>query len=120
MTSMKHVVVGLFLALALTCESTPSRAQQESELLSGATAQWWQFALSIPTGVNPLTDTAGADCMVGQHDPIWFLAGIFPGGTATRTCAVPAGEWLFFPVINSVQINAPGVCGQTGKLNVAQ
>ena len=58
--------------------------------------------------------------MVGQRDPIWFLAGIFPGGTATRTCAVPTGEWLFFPVINSVQINAPGVCGQTDSLNVTQ
>ena len=120
MTSMKHVVVGFFLALTLLGRSVSSRAQEESELLASTTAQWWQYALSIPTSVNPLIDTTGADCMVGQRDPIWFLAGIFPGGTATRTCAVPAGEWLFFPVINSVQINAPGVRGQTDSLNVAQ
>jgi hypothetical protein len=119
MTSLKNVAAGFCLVLAML-GSTSSRAQGESELLAGTTAQWWQYALSIPTTVNPLTDTSGADCMVGQRDPIWFLAGIFPGGTATRSCAVPAGEWLFFPVINSVQINAPGVCGQTGSLNVGQ
>jgi len=120
MTGTKYIVVVLFLALALLDGSISSRAQGESELLASTTAQWWQYALSIPTNVNPLVDTTGADCMVGQRDPIWFLEGIFPGGTTTRTCAVPAGEWLFFPVINSVQINAPGVCGQTDSLNVAQ
>ena len=120
MTSLKHVVVGFCLLLAMLGGSISSHAQGESVLLAGTTAQWWQYALSIPTSVNPLLDPTGADCMVGQRDPIWFLAGIFPGGTATRTCAVPAGEWLFFPVINSVQINAPGVCGQTDSLNATQ
>ena len=43
---------------------------------------------------------------------MWFLAGIFGGGTATRTCSVPADKVLYFPVINSVNINTPNVCGQ--------
>jgi hypothetical protein len=49
--------------------------------------------------------------MVGQRGPIWFLAGTFAGST-TRTCSIPEGEYLFFPVINEVNVNAPNVCGQ--------
>ena len=82
------------------------------------TAQWWQFVISIPSTVNPLLDLTGADCVVGQRGPVWFLAGTFFGGTATRACSIPAGEALFFPVINSVQINTPNVCGQSGNLGV--
>ena len=113
---------GLFLVLALLGGSISSWAQVESALLASTTAQWWQYAISIPTNVNPLLDATGADCMVGQHDPILFLVGTFYGGPSApvRTCSVPAGDWLFFPVINSVQINVPGFCGQTGKLSVAQ
>jgi hypothetical protein len=121
MTCKKHVGRGFFLVLALLSGSISSRAQGESELLANLTAQWWQYAISVPASVNPLLDARGANCMVGQRDPIWFLAGDFlVGGTVNRTCAVPAGEWLFFPIINSVQINVPNVCGQTGRLNAAQ
>jgi len=75
-------------------------------------AEWEQWALQIPTPVNPELDTTGANCMVGQHGSEWFLAGTFGGGSATRTCAVPEDKLLFFPVINSVNINTPNVCGQ--------
>jgi len=37
-----------------------------------------------------------------------------------RTCTIPEGEWLFFPVINNYRNNSPGICGQTGSLDVAQ
>ena len=50
---------------------------------------------------------------------MWFLAGVFGGGPAvTRTCSVPEGTALFFPVINSVNFNAPEVCGQ-GSDNIS-
>lgn len=84
-----------------------------------ASARWWQWALSIPGSVNPLADATGAHCMVGQRGPVWFLAGTF-SGTATRHCSIPEDVALFFPVANSVQIDTPGVCGQTGRLTVAQ
>jgi hypothetical protein len=74
--------------------------------------EWWQWALSIPTTVNPQVDTTGKDAVVGQRGKVWFLAGVFAGTSAERTCSVPEGTALFFPVINSVQINAPNVCGQ--------
>jgi hypothetical protein len=82
-------------------------------------AQWWQWALSIPTSVNPQLDPTGANAVVGQHGKVWFLAGVFGGGPAvTRTCSVPEGTALFFPVINSVNFNAPEVCGQ-GSDNIS-
>ena len=75
-------------------------------------AKWQQWALSIPTLINPQLDTTGENCMVGQRGSVWFLAGIFGGGSATRRCAVPEGTLLFFPVINSVNFDTPNVCGQ--------
>jgi hypothetical protein len=91
--------------------------------LSILSAEWWQWALSIPTSVNPQleTDDTQADtCMIGQRGPVWFLTGFFGGVRATRTCSVPEGKALFFPVINTVGINVPGVCGQTGNLTVSE
>ena len=118
MKAMKNVAAAFALSLAMSAGSLSSAAPSESYLLAATTAQWWQFALSIPTSVNPIVGS-GDNCVVGQRGPIWFLAGSFFGGMAQRTCHIPSGEWLFFPVINTVQINSPGVCGQTGSVNVA-
>src|SRR5262245_49968482 len=101
------IVVGLALIMPI------KRAFAQS--LQQLSAEWWQWALSIPTSVNPLTDTTGEDAFVGQRGPVWFLAGVFNGSTATRTCSVPEGEQLFFPVINQINFNTPTVCGQNGK-----
>ena len=47
-------------------------------------AEWWQWALSIPSTHNPLLDPSGQDCMVGQRGDTWFLAGVFGGGDVSR------------------------------------
>jgi hypothetical protein len=78
--------------------------------LEQLTGEWWQWAFSIPTAQNPVVDQNGGNCMIGQHGAFWFLAGNF-GGTTTRTCTVPAGTPMFFPVINQVGYNSPN-CGQ--------
>jgi hypothetical protein len=65
-------------------------------------ARWWQWLLSIPAAVNPNLDTTGANCAQGQYDDVWFLGGTFGGGSVQRTCTVPAGKPLFFPVINTI------------------
>jgi len=62
-------------------------------------AEWWQWALSIPADRNPVTDTSGEFCAEGQSGKVWFLAGTF-GTTETRSCTIPAGKALFFPIIN--------------------
>ena len=83
-----------------------------SEAFRQLTSEWWQWVLSIPVAENPLLDQTGADCVVGQRGPVWFLVGNFGGGTTTRNCSIPEGKLLFFPVINSVNIDTPNVCGQ--------
>jgi hypothetical protein len=60
---------------------------------------WWQWALSQPAPSNPILDTSGAACANGQSGPVWFLAGT-SGFPVTRTCAVPSGKAILFPIIN--------------------
>jgi len=117
---MKQRIKTLVPCLAsLWVFSQVSIASADIQLPDGLSARWQQWALSIPTPVNPTLDTTGADCMVGQQAPIWFLAGTFGGGNASRTCALPDDKWLFFPVVNSVNFNTPNVCGQgPGNLSV--
>jgi hypothetical protein len=108
------VVIGLVLimplAVAFADTDSERRESEASESFRKLSAEWWQWALSLPTSVNPQLDTTGGrNAVVGQRGSTWFLAGVFGGGTATRTCSVPQGTALFFPVINSVQINSPNV-----------
>ena len=101
-------------------------------------AKWWQWALEIPTPINPLIDAN--PCNVNQHGYFFFLAGVFmPVTTATsgtsessdvfqtrdagdssdtsvssdtsghieRTCIIPKGKAIFFPVYNAFQSFGP-------------
>ena len=61
-------------------------------------ARWYQWALGTPTSVNPV---AGADCQGGQAENVWFLHGVFGSGEAVRSCRLPTGTALFFPLINN-------------------
>src|SRR5215831_12652517 len=74
---------------------------------SELSARWWQWLLSIPAAVNPNLDQVGTNCALGQYDDVWFLAGAF-GGTFVRTCTVPAGKPIFFPLINTIAFKPSG------------
>jgi hypothetical protein len=117
-------IAGIGLALILPISKafadpdTVKSRMEEFGSLPELTAEWWQWALSIPTPQNPQLDTTGEKGVLGQRGPVWFLAGVFGGVTATRTCSVPEGKALFFPVINDVEINTPNVCG-SGPGNVS-
>ena len=63
------------------------------------TARWWQWAISIPKDINPVGDETGKYCGQGQEGPVWFLAGTF-GGSAERSCTIPAGKAILFAPIN--------------------
>ena len=99
----------LFAMLVLAAQGLAPSAHAQAVLpniFGGATygewsARWWQWALSIPTAVNPILDTTGANCAQEQVDDVWFLAGNF-GGTVTRACTIPAGKRIFFPLINNI------------------
>ncbi len=65
-------------------------------------AEWWQLTFSLPTSDNPVN---GQDCSLGQRGKVWFLAGSFESSPFSRSCSVPEGKALFFPVINRIDIN---------------
>jgi hypothetical protein len=64
------------------------------------TAQWWQWAYSIPEDRNPVADPTGENCDEGQSGPVWFLAGTF-GGLNERSCEISAGKSILFPIMNA-------------------
>jgi type II secretory pathway pseudopilin PulG len=120
----KYYVVAVFTMLlgfvgqtAGPLTATASAATQQKNVIEevqtfGATygewsARWWQWLLSIPAAINPNLDGTGANCAQGQEDDVWFLAGTF-GGTVTRTCTIPAGKPIFFPLINTIAFKPAG------------
>ncbi|WP_154671163.1 hypothetical protein [Paraburkholderia mimosarum] len=70
-------------------------------------AAWWQWLLAIPYGPprpNPSGYNDGTHCSVNQSGPVWFLTG--PSGSlaakpAIEQCKVPAGKYIFVPIINA-------------------
>ncbi|MGW1671010.1 signal protein [Streptomyces sp. NPDC002324] len=62
-------------------------------------SRWWTWALSEPEGTNPVADEDGSDCERNQPQDVWFLAGTF-GTQAERTCSVPEGVPVAFPLVN--------------------
>jgi hypothetical protein len=65
------------------------------------TVKWWNWALSIPTEINPVYDDSGKFANVSQEDPnVFFLAGTFDGARVERRCTVPSGKAVLFPVMN--------------------
>jgi hypothetical protein len=79
----------------------PPGAHPYGQSYSQWAADWWTWVLTQPAAVNPLLDPTGAHCAQGQSGRVWFLVGTFGGGTATRSCTVPKGTALLFPVLNS-------------------
>jgi hypothetical protein len=105
--------------LAVTAGAASLGASAAEHDASGLTSAWWQWAISIPAQESPLLDVDGQRCMVGQRGQTWFLAGNF-GGSASRACSVPTGTKIFFPVVNYIAFDSPGVCGQVGSLSVPE
>jgi hypothetical protein len=70
-------------------------------------ARWWQWVISLPEAINPLTDNTGEDCAQGQNQtgPVWFLTGTF-GGSVERTCTIPEGKAILFPILNFVNVRS--------------
>jgi len=63
-------------------------------------AVWWQWDLLLPLSRNPAVDPTGQFAGEGQSGPVWFLAGTY-GGRAERTCTIPTGKGIFFPIVCS-------------------
>jgi len=66
--------------------------------------RWWRWALSFEEEDSPIADTDGRHCANGQTGPVWFLAGTYESARTIRSCRVPAGKTLFFPLINYITL----------------
>ena len=81
---------------------------------------WWQWAASFEQGDSPIADRTGALCGSRQGSKVWFLAGTYGTRRTVRTCTVPRGKYLFFPLINYVvmpRLSASGSCADmTGSV----
>jgi hypothetical protein len=103
----------LFAGLIAGAAIAPSKAfAQDAPTVLGKTigewsAEWWKWAFAIPASTNPMLDKAGEFCHLGQQGPVWFLAGVWGGGTATRSCTVPGGKHILFSIVNAVWIQTP-------------
>jgi hypothetical protein len=89
-------------------------------------ARWWQFVEEFPEAPNPLVEQGPVDCSRGQAGSVWFLVGV-PRTTppteltgASRTCEIPSGKTLFFPLVNATFINEPGDCDRPAGCTVAE
>jgi hypothetical protein len=61
---------------------------------------WWRWWFSNTAADNPAADPTGANCAKNQKGDVWMLAGTM-GGSAERTCTIPAGKAILFPIIGS-------------------
>jgi hypothetical protein len=120
MNSQRVMTVSTIAALILTAtlalatpnaKAFPVNATEFGRTYAQWSAQWWQWLLSIPASINPTNDTTGKDCNLAQSQPLFFLAGIGSGGMVKRSCTVPCGKPLFFPLLNvecsSVETHTP-------------
>ncbi|MBN3786746.1 hypothetical protein [Burkholderia sp. Ac-20353] len=107
------------LAIALLCANPIPHAQAfdnriyaPNELILGMTygdwtAAWWQFYFQIPNVNNshPFVATADNTCNNGNQPagPVFFLTGVSlqaPQPQVVRSCTVPAGSPILFPIAN--------------------
>ena len=100
---MKPIAILIFsLAAATACAADlvlPPGAPLGDRTPLQLSVQWWQWAMMVPGEGSPVNDATGANCGAGQTGDVWFLAGSFKMGKVRRTCEVPAGKALFFPIL---------------------
>jgi hypothetical protein len=103
----------LVAAALLLASMRPALAQTAPPLIppdkaiAGASQEewskrWWRWALSFDDDSSPVGDRDGSLCAEGQSGPVWFLAGTYGTARTVRSCHVPAGKTLFFPLINYI------------------
>jgi hypothetical protein len=109
------------LTAALSANAAESYLVPPDEVVAGTdqaewSRRWWQWAGSFEHSESPVADTSGELCAGKQEGDVWFLAGTYGTRRTIRTCTVPRGKHLFFPLINYVV--APGTNGSTNCMSV--
>lgn len=97
----------------------PPQARPHGHTYGQWNAKWWQWLLQTPFSQNPVFSDeavgkpdapAPVDCRAGQSGRVWFLGGTYQPTNAPdvparadvyRTCSIPTGISLFFPLLNT-------------------
>ncbi len=107
MPHARPFVLALLLVSALSTAAQPAPPLlSPGQPVAGASQEewskrWWRWALSFDDEDSPVADRDGRYCAQGQSGAVWFLAGTYGTGRTVRSCRVPAGKTLFFPLVNS-------------------
>ncbi|MCE4554007.1 hypothetical protein [Pelomonas cellulosilytica] len=101
------VVAALVLTIARPAAAQTAPLIPPNKPVAGVSQEewskrWWRWALSFDDEDSPVADPDGRYCASGQDGPVWFLAGTYGTARTVRTCHVPAGKTLFFPLVNYV------------------
>jgi len=106
---MKRIILFMIFLISIQCSASsfedfmaPPELTIGEKRISEFPNLWWQWAYSTPREINPVRDITGENCHQGQSGDVWFLAGGFGSSNIKRKCQVPAGKYIFFPVINMV------------------
>ena len=91
-----------FAAMSMDFRVLGSHEMAAGESQGNLAVKWWQWAASFQYAESPVSDTTGERCAAGQQGDIWFLAGTYEEKVTRRTCRVPEGKMIFFPLINYV------------------
>ncbi len=114
---MRILSQSFFAILALLCSQAGMASEPvllpANQSVSGVnqddwSRRWWEWAGSFDREESPIADRTGALCGSRQEGQVWFLAGTYGTQRTIRTCRVPKGKYLFFPLINYVYMPAPG------------
>ncbi len=93
----------------------PATALVDGVAQSDYAIRWWQWAHRSRRGVRPFQDPTGDLCGLNQSGEVWFLAGTDGTDDVIRRCTIPAGKYVFLPVINMIVMHTP-----TAPLTCAQ
>jgi hypothetical protein len=106
------------LAIALLLASASAVGKTDvlippDELVAGDSqtewsVRWWQWAFSFERVRSPISDRTGEMCASRQSGDVWFLAGTYGTRRTERSCTVPFGKVLLFPLINYVTFRGEG------------
>ena len=88
-------------------------------------AEWSQAYLqwiaAFPRDSSPIADASGASCAARQQGEVWFLATSDGTAPVVRACAVPAGKFLFVPIVSTMERsgNKEPDCGSMARIAAA-
>jgi hypothetical protein len=101
------VVLALVVAVPVasgetaSIEKKPSPPGQLKKNLAHLTGEWWNWALQDPSPMEG-SYSGGTQCEGEYVEGVLFLAGAVSADPVERTCTVPAGTPVLFPVVNVI------------------